>query len=154
MKTIIFTISDEDYGLDIAHVREVVRMRKFFPVPEAADFVEGVMSLRGKIITLINLRKKLGLTARDVKKTDRIIATHVKGHSIGIVVDKVLGVLDIDSSGVTDPDDALKNASYLKGIAKIGSRLIMIMDLENLFSSESIATLTKVNDKVELRQKS
>lgn len=154
MKTLIFTISDEDYGLDIAHVQEVIRIRKFVPVPEAADFVEGVMSLRGKIITLINLRKKLGLTSKDIKKTDRIIATHVKGHSIGIVVDKVLGVLDVDPSSVTAPDDALRNASYLTGIAKIGSQLIMLMDLENLFSPESIATLTKVKDQVELRQKS
>ncbi|MCX5681794.1 MAG: chemotaxis protein CheW [Candidatus Omnitrophica bacterium] len=154
MKTIIFTISDKEYGLDIAHVQEVIRVRKFIPIPESADFVEGVMSLRGKVITLINLRKKLGLTAKDIGKTDRIIVTHIKDHSLGIIVDTVSGVLNIESSIVTSPDDTLKNAVYLKGIAKVGSRLIMIMDLAGLFSNESIATLNKVKDHVELRRKS
>jgi len=154
MKSIIFTLCNKEYGLDITHVQEVIRVRKFIPVPESADFVEGVMSLRGKVITLINLRKKLGLTAKDVGKTDRIIVAQIKDHSIGVVVDTVLGVLSIDPAIVTNPDDTLKNAAYLKGIAKVGPRLIMMMDLENLFSHESIETLNKVKGSVEIRRKS
>lgn len=153
IKFLIFTLSDEEYGLDISCVQEVIRVPKFFPVPEAADFVEGVMIFRGKVVTLINLRKKMGLPSKTISDTDRIIITLVKDHPVGIIVDLVSGVFDVESASISNPDDSLRNATYLKGIAKVGPRLIMITDLNNLFSSENIASLKSVKNKVELRQR-
>lgn len=153
IKLLIFTLCSEDYGLDIACVQEVIRVQKIFPIPEAADFVHGVMTFRGKVVTLIDLRKKMGLAAKPISSEDRIIIARVKDHPVGIVVDAVLGVFDIEPSSISNPDDSLRNATYLKGIAKRGSQLIMMMDLDSLFSVENIATLKNVNNKVELRRR-
>ncbi len=153
IKFLIFTLFEEEYALDIGCVQEIIRLGKFFPVPEAADFVEGVMPFRGKVITLINLRKKLGLPPRAAQQTDRIIIVHVKDHWIGIVVDVVSGVIDIDPTSISSPDESLKNATYLKGIAKIGPRLIMMIELGDLFSKETIVALKRVNEKIEIRSR-
>jgi purine-binding chemotaxis protein CheW len=153
MKTVIFTILNKEYGLDIQHVQEVIRIRKFVPVPEAADFVEGVMSLRGKVITLINLRKKLGVVKKEIGRSDRIIVTQIERHPLGIIVDTVLGVTNIDPANIIDPDENLKDATYRKGIAKIGPRLIMLMDIESLISNENRKSLGKVAEKIEIRKK-
>ncbi len=153
MKTVIFNLENKEYGVDIKQVREVIRLRKITPVPDAASFVEGVISLRGKVVTLINLRKKLGFPVLPLNKTARIIITEANSHPVGIIVDSVNEVSDIQDEFIVTPDEALSLAKYLTGIAKINNRIILIADIRELLSSEDKLGLESVFGKVELRKR-
>lgn len=153
MKAAIFSLSGKDYAVDINDVREVIRLRKITPVPDAVGFVEGVISLRGRVVTLINLRKKLGLEIKPLDKTSRIIVIQINAHALGMIVDSVSEVTDIQNEAITTPDETLAHAKYLSGIAKIGNRIILVVDIRQLLSSEDKAGIDGVFNKVELRKK-
>lgn len=152
MKTVIFNLADKEYGVDITQVREVVRLRKITPVPDAADFVEGVISLRGKVVTLVNLRRKLGLAKIDPGRQSRIIITEIENRLVGVIVDGVSEVLDLNQESITAPDEALRQAKYLSGIAKINNRIILIVDAAQLLSSEDKVSIDSVFQKVVVRK--
>jgi len=153
MKSAIFSLAGKDYAIDINDVREVIRLRKVTPVPDVAGFVEGVISLRGKVVTLVNLRKKLGLEIKPLDKSSRIIVIQVNAHALGMVVDSVSEVTDIQNEAITAPDDTLAHAKYLTGIAKMGSRIILVVNIRELLSSEDKSGIDGIFNKVELRKK-
>ena len=153
MITVVFNIAGREYGAGIDQVRQVIRMRKVTPVPDAADFVEGVISLRGKVVTLVNLRRKLGMEKRPLDKTARIIVTEVDGHILGMIVDNVSDVTNIDQENISGPDENLKEASYLKGIAKLDNRILLIADIGKLLSVEDKVGIGRVATRVEIKKK-
>jgi purine-binding chemotaxis protein CheW len=153
VKVVIFNLADKEYAVDINDVREVIRLRKIVSVPDAAEFVEGVISLRGKVVTLINLRKKMGFAAELLNKSARIIITEINSRPLGIIVDNVSAVTDLQKENITIPDEALAQAKYLTGIAKINKRIILVVDIRQLLSSEDKAGIESVFKKVELRKK-
>ena len=89
MKLLTFTLNEKDYALPLEKAKEVIRLKKIIPVPETADFVEGVINLRGKIIPIINLRVKMGLKRSEELKAGGIIITGINSHCIGVLVDGV-----------------------------------------------------------------
>ncbi len=153
MKILIFSLGEKDYGADITQVREVIRKRKVTPVPETAAFVEGVISLRGKVIPLINLRKKLGMKSQDVS-SNRIVVTTIRNHWIGILVDEVKTVMTLKPEDITQPDEVLKNAAYLTGVAKWEGRLVLLVDLGGFLHGEESEGLQKVQERVEIKTNS
>jgi purine-binding chemotaxis protein CheW len=153
MKVVIFTVKGKEYGVDIANVRQVIRMKEIVPVPDAADFVEGVICLRTKVVPVVNLSKKLGMKDDRPDRWARIIVTQLEGHTIGVVVDMVTDVITIDPASISAPDDVLKDAGYLIGVAKIGPRLILIADIDKLLSADERTSIEKVSDRVEVKKK-
>lgn len=152
MKILVFSVGEKDYGADITQVREVIRKRKVTPVPETAAFVEGVISLRGRVIPLINLRKKLGMKSQEVP-SNRIVVTTIQNHWIGILVDEVKTVMTLKSEDITQPDEILKNAAYLTGVAKWEGRLVLLVDLSGFLRGEESEGLQKVQERVEIKKK-
>ncbi|MDD5432524.1 MAG: chemotaxis protein CheW [Candidatus Omnitrophica bacterium] len=153
MDIAIFKIADKEYGVDIKQVRHVIRMKEIVTIPDSADFVEGVISLRGKVIPLLNLRKKFSLKSENSKKENRIIITQIKEHLIGVLVDEVLNVANIEHGAITPPDKFLKDASYLTGVIKIGNRLILLIDFEKILSVDDETGIKNVHERVEVRKK-
>lgn len=153
MKVLIFNLTDKQYALEISQVREVVRMKKPVPVPDAAEFVEGVISLRGKVITLINLRKKLGFEGPAPDKKSRIIIVQADAQSLGIIVDRVVNVNSVAPEQVTQPDNLLKEAGYLAGVVKLDNSLVLILDITRLFSDREKSDIETVRGKVHLRRR-
>lgn len=152
MKIVIFSVADKVYGADIAQVLEVIRMKKVTPVPDIAPFVEGVISLRGKVIPLVNLRKKLGLDAKAIT-SNRILVTKIQDHGVGILVDQVKDVVSLPNEGITKPDEILRSARYLTGVAKLGKDLILIVDLTELLAGDEKESLQKVHERVEVKKR-
>ena len=152
MKIVVFSVADKDYGADISQVREVVRMRKVTPVPDAASFIEGVISLRGKVIPLINLRKKLGFESKS-GDSNRIIVTKIQDSWLGIRVDQVKDVVTLKDEDVTKPDEVLKGARYLLGMAKWQGNLVLIADLKEILAGEEKEKLQQVQERVEVKKK-
>jgi purine-binding chemotaxis protein CheW len=144
MKIIAFTILEKEYALEIKNVSQVIRVREITPIPQAPDFVEGVIAWYGKVIPLISLRKKFSLEKQDSNKLDRIIVTRVHGSHIGIIVDQVTDVLNLEATNLEPPGTLFRETNYLAGIGKIEKRLILLMDAERLLSPQEQSSIDKI----------
>ena len=153
MHLLCFTVSDKEYAVSIESVREVRRIKQITPIPKALDFIEGVVSLRGRVVPIISLSKKLGLPSDKSSSLNRVLITESNNHILGIAVDSVLGVTAIDKANIEPPDEVLKKAEYLIGVGKIAKRLILIIDIEKLLSGEEKSGILEVHKKVEIRKK-
>lgn len=140
---VVFDLATESYGVEISAVREIIRLQEITRVPRTPAFVEGVINLRGKVIPVIDLRKRFGLPAGEEDKENRIVVVDIGGHDIGVIVDAVTEVLRIDSDWVEPPSSVITSADseYLLGIAKLEDRLIILLDLERVLTSDEKATL-------------
>lgn len=153
MDLIAFTALDKKYAVNIKQVREVIRMREITPIPDAAGFVEGIINLRGRIITVISLGKKHGLQKLKLDKKNRIIIARLNSRSIGVIVDEVTDVISLKAGDISPPDEALKKAGYLIGFAKTAQGLILILDLEKLLLDNEKTTPARSMEEMELGEK-
>jgi purine-binding chemotaxis protein CheW len=152
MKILVFSVGEKDYGAEITQVREVIRKRKVTPVPETAAFVEGVISLRGRVIPLINLRKKLGMKSQEVP-SNRIVVTTIQNQWTGLLVDQVKDVITLKPEEITQPAEVLQGAAYLVGVTKWEGRLVLLVDLTKLLKVEEKESLQKVQERVEIKKR-
>lgn len=153
MHLLSFTLADKEYAVNIDGVREVRRIRSITPIPKALDFIEGVVSIKGRVIPIINLRKKLGLPAAESTDLNRVLITESNNHIFGLAVDSVVGVISLDEKSIEPPDEILKKAEYLIGVGKINKRLILITDIGKLLSSEDRSGIAEVHKKVEVKKR-
>ena len=153
LNIVVFRILDREYGINIAQVSQIIRSRKITPVPEAADFIEGVIVLRGKVLPVVNLRKKLGIASSAPDKKWRMIITRLESHSLAIIVDSATDVLHVEKEDITPPDEVLHNAKYLIGLVNLDKRLILLVDMVKLLTQEEIVDVHKVYERVEVRRK-
>ncbi len=150
MNLIIFTAGDKEYAADIRQVRQVIRLREVTVIPEAPDFVEGVIGLHHRAVSLISMRKKLGYEKRERNKSNRIIIAQINSHMVGMVVDKVIDVVAVGAESIELPDEVLKEARCLTGIAEIQERLIPIIDIAKLLTRKDKIQIAKVHKKVKI----
>lgn len=146
IQLVVFDLSSEHYGVYISDVREIMRIQSITKVPGAVSFVEGVINLRGKVLPVMDLRKRLGQKVAERTKESRIVVIDVSGGEVGVIVDAVTEVLRIPRSSIEPPSTlvAHANANYLQGIAKLADRLIILLDLEKLMAGGiNLETLTE-----------
>jgi purine-binding chemotaxis protein CheW len=134
LQLVTFKLGNEEYAVDILKVQEINRMKEITRVPNTPAYVEGVINLRGKVIPVINLRSKFSLEEREIDIQSRIMIMDIQGITMGLVVDAVSEVLRIPSSIVepTPPMASDISSEYIKGIAKLEDRLIILLDMEML----------------------
>jgi purine-binding chemotaxis protein CheW len=136
---VVFQLSEQTYGIDIASVYEIIRMETITRVPRTPEFVEGVINLRGRIIPVIDLVKRFNLDHSERTNSSRIIIVDVGGNTIGMIVDAVSEVLRVNLDSIEPPPPMLHgiDAAYLKGIAVLENRLVILLNLERvLFEHE------------------
>ena len=138
LQLVTFSIGEEEFGVDILSVQEIIRMMDITKVPRAPEFVEGVINLRGKVIPIIDLRRRFGLTTRDHDKHTRIIVIEINNMIVGLVVDSVSEVLRIPASTVEPPPPVVSGleSEYISGVGKLEDRLLILLDLNKLLSGE------------------
>ncbi len=137
LQLVSFNIGEEEFGVDILKVQEINRMLNVTRVPNAPEYVEGVINLRGKVIPVVDLRKRFGLPPKEHDKNTRIIVIELSGKTVGFVVDSVKEVLRIPKS-VTEPPPALAtniNAEYITAVGKLDDRLLTLLDMERVLSN-------------------
>ena len=135
---VVFALEDERYGLEIAAVYEIIRHQPITAVPQAPGFVEGVINLRGRIIPVVDLRERFGLAPVTASGASRIVVCDAANTRVGLVVDGVSEVLMVPAEAI-EPTPAVavgRNSEYVRGIAKIAEDLIILLDLDHLFSNE------------------
>lgn len=139
-----FKLANEEYAVDIGAVQEIVRMSSITRVPRAPAFVEGVVNLRGKIVPVIDLRRRFGLSSVEATKSTRIVIVQVGGKTVGLIVDSVREVLRLPSDSVSPPPDMVASgvdAAFFKGVGQLGDRLIILLDLQRLLSHDELQSL-------------
>ena len=144
VQVIVFNLGNERYGVDISQVREIIKPTQITRIPNAPDFVEGVINLRGQITTIINLRKRFGLEPKPIDNNTRIIVVEYNNAVIGMMVDtvnevKYLSTEDIEAlpSIIT----AREEAKFLKGVGKLPDGLLILIDLNKVLSEDEVEIL-------------
>ena len=145
LQAVTFALGSEEYGVDIAQVQEINRMVTITHVPRAPRFMEGVINLRGQLIPIIDLRTRFGMERSERTKNTRIVVTEIGNKRIGMVVDSVSEVLRIPVEQIEDAPDLVAgvDTEYIRGVGKMGDRLIIMLDLSRVISG---------NEKVELQK--
>jgi purine-binding chemotaxis protein CheW len=135
LQIVVCELADEHYGLDIARVFEIIRHQPVTPVPRAPSFVKGVINLRGRIIPVVDLRGRFGMQEAEATKESRIVVAESGSTRVGLIVDSVSEVLlvPLDAVEATPEVAAGDDAGYLRGIAKLGDRLVLLLELDGLF---------------------
>lgn len=144
LQLVSFEVGSEEFAIDILAVQEINRMMKITRVPQSPACVEGVINLRGRIIPVVDLRKRFNL-AREGRGNDaRIVVVEVAGRVLGFIVDRVNEVLRI-SSAIVEPAPSLStsvDSQYVRGVGKLEDRLLILMDLERLFGEGELDRIT------------
>ena len=136
MQLVVFDLASEYYGVDIGDVREIIRMQTVTRVPGAPPYVEGIINLRGQVIPVVDLRKRLELAVGEQTNESRIVWVTISGQDVGVIVDAVTEVLRIPLSAIEPPSSMVSSvdSDYLRGIAKLDSRLIILLDLNKVLA--------------------
>jgi purine-binding chemotaxis protein CheW len=146
-KYLTFTLADEEYGIGILKIKEIIGMMPITSVPQTPDFVKGVINLRGKVIPVVDLRRRFGMEAIDYTERTCIIVVEIQGQAgmvmIGIVVDSVSEVLNIKREDIeeTPTFGARLNTDYILGMAKIEGGVKILLDIDRVLSAEEAAML-------------
>jgi purine-binding chemotaxis protein CheW len=145
-KYLTFFLAGEEYGVEILRVHEIIGMMPVTRVPRTPDYVRGVINLRGRIIPIMDLRRKFGMEAGDQTRQTCIIVVQVRGTQIGVVVDTVSEVLNINDADVEEAPEfgSDVNTGYLLGLAKSNGHVKLLLDIEKVLSAdefEKLATL-------------
>lgn len=129
---VVFVLGGEVYGVDIGVVREIITMQKITPLPGTADYVQGIINLRGKVIPVVDLKRRIGLAAGGAGADGRIMVVDCADGMSGFMVDEVLEVLTVDRGTIEAPQTTAGAATpaYVDGIVKLPERLVTLVNLQ------------------------
>jgi purine-binding chemotaxis protein CheW len=152
LQVVGFRIGNEMYGVRIGAVREIVRVPEITTVPSAPDLIEGVINLRGKIIPVMDLRKRFGLTEIVQDKRNRILVVELDNKLIGLIVNAASEVLKIPPSDIEAPGSVFAEgeSSYVTGVGKLKGRLIILLDINKLLHRPEYKRLEEAAETVAL----
>jgi purine-binding chemotaxis protein CheW len=141
-----FRIGRETFGVPIAMVHEIVRVPEITAVPEAPDYVEGVINLRGKIVPVVDLRKRFGEVEIKSTKKNRILVAEVENKMVGLMVDAASEVMKLPEGDVEPPPNVFEEGelNYVTGVGKLSGRLIILVDLTRILQKGELRRLGEV----------
>ncbi len=139
MQLVSFNLENEEYGVEVLKVREIIRMPNITRVPNTPHYVEGVINLRGKVIPIISLRKRFNLDTAEADSRTRIMVMDMSNNLTGFVVDSVAEVIRISSDEIQPAPPVISgniDQECLSGVINRADRLLVLLDLEKMFSPE------------------
>ncbi|MGB4701761.1 MAG: chemotaxis protein CheW [Syntrophomonadaceae bacterium] len=152
IQLVVFTLKQGDtvceYGVPISQVQEIIPMAKPTRLPQVPDFVEGIINLRGKIIPIIDLKKRFDMEATEITSDTRSVVVEVSGQTVGIIVDEVSEVLRLSKDNIEPPPAAIGGitAEYLTGVGKLEDRLLILLDMDKILTEQEKAELVGVGE--------
>jgi len=142
-----FRLGDEEFGADTSSVREITRVADISHIPEAPSFIKGVINLRGQIIAVIDLCRQFGLAQPEkLPESARIVVAEVNGQTVGMLVDAVPEVLNIPEDNIEPTPELVRaklDKGYIRGIARLENRLIILLDLEKVLAGKEVEEITR-----------
>lgn len=136
-----FTLGNEVYGIEVMRIKEIIQIPDITAVPQTLEFIEGIINLRGVIIPVVDLRKRFALPSAEKTKDTRIIVIELSNKLIGLIVDSVSEIISFQKSELESAPEILKTSikrDYIKSIGKLKEKLIIILDIDLIFSDKEI----------------
>lgn len=145
-KYLTFRLGNENYGIEIKHVIEIIVMQEITKVPDMPEFIIGVINLRGKVISVMDIRKRFALEAREFDDRTCIIVVNINEISIGLIVDTVNEVIDIPESQIDPPPRTHSGvgSSYIQGMGKVNDQVKILLDIEKILYEEDIEQIKEI----------
>lgn len=146
MKVIVFRLKDEEYGVDVNQVKSIERMQTITRIPATLDFLKGVINSRGSIIPVIDLRTRFDIEAVADAEHTRIIIVGIGNMEIGVIVDEANDVIDISADAIAPPPAVIGAGEneYIRGIAKVNERLLILLDMDKVVNSREMKILQNI----------
>lgn len=138
---LVFNLDEQRYALRLPAIERIVRVVDITPLPQAPDIVLGVINVRGRVIPVVNLRKRFRLPDREISLSDHLVIAHTAKREVAVVVDAVLGVMERGEEDTTAADKILPDLAYVEGVVRLQDGLILIHNLDTLLSFEEEKTL-------------
>ncbi|NOY53653.1 MAG: chemotaxis protein CheW [Deltaproteobacteria bacterium] len=142
LQLVTFHVGREEYAVDILRVQEIIRVQEMTRVPNTPDYLKGVINLRGKIIPVMDLRRRFRMEAIELKKEARIVVVEESGKNVGLMVDSMSEVLNISNTFILAPPDAENgsdnNIEFIQGVAKLEDRLLIFLNLQILLGEHGL----------------
>ncbi len=138
---VVFRLNNEEYGLEINNVQEIIRLARITPVPQASNYILGVINIRGKILPVVDLKKRFGMKEREDTPNVRIIVVEIEDTHVGLKVDSASEVLSINESDIEGPPEFIDSQielDFISGVGKVDDRLIIILNIKKIFSQKEI----------------
>jgi len=141
VQLVVFGLADESYGVHVLAVEEIIRLQEITAIPHAPAFVEGVINLRGRVIPVLDLRKRFGLPPTEATKSTRIVVVEASGMTVGLVVDSVDEVRNLPTDTIEPPSPIVTtvDSDFLMGVGKLPAgggqeQLVILLDLDRVTS--------------------
>jgi len=146
VKVIVFRLKDEEYGVEVHQVKSIEKLEHITRVPRTPKFVKGVINLRGVVTPIIDLRNRFSLEDSEYSEATRIIIVAVGELEVGLIVDAANDVIDIPVNAIEPPPEVVGGveAAYLRGVAKLDRRLLILLNLDKVLSNEEIKQLDAI----------
>ena len=145
---VVFRLHNEEFGVEITEVREIVKPRHITRLPHVDDYIEGVTNLRGEVIPVISLRKRFGLEPQEETQDTRIMMLEVKDNMVGFIVDAVTETLRLPENAIDPPPSNIAGikADYLAGVGKLDERLLILLEVDKILSTDEQIQLQSLQD--------
>ncbi len=146
MQIVCFKIGNEDYGIEILKVQEILKLPKITELPKTVGYIMGVIDLRGKVLPVIALGKRFEIEESEVDSSKKAIVVKIKGREVALAIDSVSSVAKVDSKDIEPPPPIVKGISgrYIVGIAKVTDDFVVILDIDQIFSTDEIKAIEKI----------
>lgn len=141
IRWILLTVDGQAYALHWEAVDRVLRMAEVTPLPGAPDVVEGVINMQGEVLTVVSIRRRLGLAPRAVGAADSLVVARARTRRLAIIAESVLGVVARPADAVVSTGDITRGSQHIEGVLKTSDGLVLIYDLDRFFSPEEEQSL-------------
>ena len=139
----VFILGDQRYALPLSAVERVVRVVEVTPLPQAPDIVLGVVNVQGRVVPVVNLRRRFRLPERAIALTDQLVIAHTTRRPVALVVDAVTGVLEYSGREAVGARDIVPGMEYVEGVVKLADGLVLIHDLDRFLSLDEVTALDR-----------
>lgn len=143
---VVFDLGKEHFGVGITEVDAIIKLQEITRVPKSLNFVEGITNLRGSVLPVVDLRKRMSMEVQEPTNETRIVVVHLEDTKVGMIVDTVTEVMTIQDETIEPAPQMIvsANTAFITGIAKIDGRLIILLDLAKVLTRKEVAALSDV----------
>lgn len=139
-KYLTFKLSDEEYGIEIHYVKEVVGLQRITAIPDMPEYIKGVINMRGQVIPIMDIRARFNMPAAGYNDRTCVVVIHIEGTSLGLIVDEVRDVLDIPAEQIVNTSELQQSEKnrFLQGLGKVDDRLKILLNVHSLLNDDAV----------------
>lgn len=148
LQLVVFNIGKEEFGVEITRVQEIIRMASITGIPQAPDYIRGIINLRGRIIVVLNLNVIMGMETKEQDENTRIIVANIDETVMGFIVDSVSEVIRLPEKNVEPAPAVIAGrigTEYVMGVGKMEDRLLILLDLDKVLSANELHSVHTIS---------